>query len=185
MKKITLIALLASISFSVNAQNVFKFGIAGGLNISKMNAETSSKSLTGFHGGLITEIKLPIELGVEADVLISTKGGVYEGYDSNFQPKDVDFKLMYVDVPVLAKLYILKVINIQAGPQFSYLLSAKYDGIDVKDNFNSMDIAVVAGLGLDVSKLHGAVRYNYGVTNIGPGDRKNSVIQVSVGYWIK
>ena len=181
MKKITFIALLIAISISVNAQNVFKFGVAGGLNVSKIASSNDSKSLIGYHGGLITEIKLPIELGVEADVLLSTKGGAIEVLSQD----NLDYKLMYLDIPVVVKLYMLKVINIQAGPQFSYLLSAKFDGVDVKDNLNASDIAIVGGLGLDVTKIHAAIRYNYGLTNIGAGDGKNNVIQVSLGFWIK
>lgn len=184
-KKTFLIALLAFFGTIVNAQNVFKFGVAGGLNLSKINSEESSKSITGFHGGLITEIKLPIELGVEVDVLYSTKGGTFEGLNSKLETVELKNELTYIDIPVVAKLYILKVLNLQAGPQFSYLMGAKFDGTDNKENLNSIDLGIVAGIGLDITKLHTAVRYNYGLTEIGAGGGKNNMIQLSVGFWIK
>lgn len=185
MKKITIILLLIAGNLSMNAQNLFKFGVAGGLNVSKITSDKDSKTLNGFHAGLITEVKLPVTFGFETDVLYSTKGGVYDGFNNNLEPTDWDYNLSYVDVPILAKLYILKVINIQAGPQFSYLLSGKFNETNVKDDLKSMDISAVAGIGVDVTKIHVAVRYNYGLTNIGDGDGKNNVIQASVGYWIK
>ena len=187
-KKVIFFSLLIAISISVNAQNIFKFGLAGGLNVSKITSDKDSKTLNGFHGGLISEFKLPIKLGFEADILYSTKGGVYDGFNTNLQPTDWNYIISYIDVPIVAKFYILKVMNIQAGPQFSYLLSGKYDGTDVKDDLKSIDMAIVAGLGLDVSKIHVAIRYNYGLTNISNlsnGDGKNNVIQASLGFWIK
>ena len=59
------------------------------------------------------------------------------------------------------------------------------NGTDVKDNLNSLDLAAVAGIGLDFSKLHTAIRYNYGLTKIPMVVKKNNVIQISVGFWIK
>lgn len=185
IRKKVLFALFAFLGTTLQAQNVFKFGVAGGLNVSNISSEQSSNSTKGFHGGLITEIKLPVELGFEVDVLFSTKGGSYDGLNANLETVELKNELTYVDVPIVAKLYILKVLSLQAGPQFSYLMGAKFDGTDVKDNLNSLDLAAVAGIGLDFSKLHTAIRYHYGLTKIADGGGKNNVIQVTLGFWIK
>lgn len=184
MKKFYLLAILVSCFVFTNAQGTFKFGIAGGANIADISSKSDSKFLPGFHAGLKSEIKLPVKLGIEIDALYSLKGASYE-YSKNAKTEQADFKMAYIDIPVIAKIYTLKVVSLQLGPQVSYLLSAKYDGVDVKETLNSIDLGAVAGLGLDVSKFNAAIRYNLGLTEISDGSGKNKVIQVSLGFWIK
>jgi hypothetical protein len=195
MKKIILLLAISASILSIKAQGTFKFGIAGGANIADISSETKTKFLPGFHVGFISEIKLPVKLGVEIGALYSVKGAKFD-FDYDFIaidpinldpaiPKDGDMVLTYIDIPVVAKIYTFKVMSFQLGPQVSYLISAKYDGNDAKEGLNSVDIGAVAGLGLDVSKFHASVRYNFGLTEISEGAGKNNVIQATLGFWIK
>lgn len=179
MKKITFITLFIAISISVNAQSVFKFGITGGLNMANISGDVSNNSnVLGYNAGLMAEIKLPVKIGVEADVLYSVKGATVN---------DLDLKLSYIDIPLVFKIYTLKVLNFQVGPQYSILTAASFDGDDIKENFKPSEFSVVVGLGVDVLKFHAAARYNFGLTNIveNGGELKNRVIQLSIGLWIK
>lgn len=187
MKKTIILLVALSAILPTFGQGTFKFGISGGLNVADISSDKTA-SLIGFHGGILTEVKFPVELGVEGGLLYSMKGAKVEGNNNNpfnLQVEEVDYRLSYLDVPMVVKLYLLKVLSIQGGPQFSYLLSADYDGNDVKDNLNSADVSAIVGLGVDVSKFRASVRYNFGLTEIADGVGKNNVIQATVGFWIK
>lgn len=188
MKKIILALVVVATTLTINAQGTFKFGIAGGANLADISLERETTLLPGFHAGLKFEIKLPVKLGIELGALYSVKGASYE--QTNILPvgtstEQVDIVLSYVDLPLVAKIYTFKVLSFQLGPQVSYLISAKNDGVDIMDDLNSTDFGAVIGLGLDVSKLHMAVRYNLGLTEISENSGKNNVIQATLGFWIK
>tara|TARA_B100000809_G_scaffold260086_1_gene306347 strand:+ start:2477 stop:3025 length:549 start_codon:yes stop_codon:yes gene_type:complete len=175
-----LVVVLIVVGFTANAQ--FKFGLGGGLNMSNLGGSdiSNTDSRLGFNGGLMMEVKLPIKLGVELDVLFSSKGAKMLGSSDGM-------KLSYIDLPVVMKIYMAKVISFQLGAQYSMLLSAKSSGFDVKDELKPSDLSAVLGLGVDVLKLHVSARYNYGLTSIDDAgaDIKNNMLTFSVGYWIK
>lgn len=186
MKKILLTSFIIVLGcVSTYSQGTFKFGLSGGLNLSNISSDANTKMLTGFHAGLITEVKFPVKLGVEGALLYSIKGAKVEGVNSNLENVYIENKLSYIDVPFVLKVYSFKVLSFQIGPQFSYLLSANYDGNDIKSNLNSADISVVGGIGVDVSKLRASLRYTHGLTELSSGGGKNNVIQATIGFWIK
>lgn len=183
MKRIVFIIFLFA-GFMAKSQSIFRWGLVGGINASKIVADTKTKSLNGFHAGLIGEIKTPIHYGFEADVLISSKGTAVEGLNANLENTIFYYKLNYLDCPILVKRYFLKVLNVQAGPQFSYLLTANFKDEDVKSKLNAFDLALVAGLELDAKVAKASIRYNYGITEIGEMNGINSVLQITLGIWI-
>jgi len=182
-KRVLLIVLVMT-AFSANAQ--FKLGVGGGLNMSNFGGSdvSNTDSRLGFNGGFMVEIKLPVKLGFEADILFSTKGA-----SVNFDPTfpAADYKLSYIDVPVVVKIYMAKVLSFQLGGQYSMLISGKFAGTDVKDQLKSSDLSAVVGFGLDVLKVHTSVRYNYGLTSIDDtgSDVKSNMITLTLGVWIK
>jgi hypothetical protein len=179
------IILLLLLGQTMLAQTEFNWGAVGGVNAAKILTSSKTKPINGFHAGLITEFKFPKNFGIETDVLFSSKGTRIEVTNIAQQKERWEYKLSYIDVPVLAKLYFLKVFNLQVGPQASYLMSADYNGTNVKDQLNTFDFGVVGGVGLDVWVLHTSLRYNYGLTDIDSKDGKNSVLQISLGLWVK
>ena len=176
MKRIFLITVIVLSSIISKAQ--FSYGVEGGINFTGFAGkrfETTMKN--GFQGGIITELQLPILFGIEMDVRYSQKGA---------NIADGKYKLEYLDVPVLFKFYTIKVLSFQFGPQYSYLLNAKYADEKVKENYKSSDFALVAGLGFDLKKLHANIRYNIGLTDVSDDDEgkiRNRGFQISVGYW--
>ncbi len=190
--RVVIVLFLMIITLSVNAQ--FKIGAKGGINFANVSGIDSPLSeingLTGFNAGVMTELKF-VKIGVEADVLYSRKGfnmDITSGFPiSSFSS---EISLDYIDIPVVAKLYFIEVINLQAGVEYSYLLNAttKIDGFgdrDSKDDFNSNDFSAIVGFGIDVNRFHMSTRYYFGITNINQGDAKNQVLQISIGFWIK
>ncbi|MCB0403081.1 MAG: PorT family protein [Flavobacteriales bacterium] len=197
MKKLVILPLFL-MAFLANAQ--FKFGAGAGLNFSNLRGEVNKGTddyeitgITGFNIGACMEIKAPAILGVEADVLFSTKGAniryVYAQSDPTLSPivLDADQKISYIDIPVVVKLYAAKVLSLQLGVQYSMLLGANYNDRGNKDSFTSSDVALVTGLGLDASLVHFSCRYNYGVSNVleKGGELKNGTLSLTVGVWLK
>jgi hypothetical protein len=110
--------------------------------------------------------------------------------------KEAMDKLHYIQIPVMVKIFPIGGLNIQVGPQFSYLASSSrqftdefmhdinqlnevYKGatgdpnnmIDaVKEgelqNFKSADISLNVGLGFDIWKLDIAARANIGLNDL-------------------
>jgi hypothetical protein len=198
LKGLFVVALIV-VGFSANAQ--FKFGFGGGVNLANLAGSdiSGNENLMGFNGGVMMEVKLPVKIGFEADVLFSTKGATIEntlfgnnvGFTiTNSQGDVIDdtsIKLSYIDLPVVVKIYMAKVLSFQFGAQYSMLISGKQAGIDIKDGLKSSDMSAVLGLGLDVLKIHASARYNYGLTSIyeSGSDVKNNMLTLSVGIWIK
>jgi len=90
-------------------------------------------------------------------------------------------------IPVMVKLYLAAGLNLQAGPQFGFLTSAKFDTQDIKNSLKSSDISANFGLGWDLPfGLTVDARYNLGLSDVSDGltadDLKSRVIQVSLGY---
>jgi len=120
MKNIKFILLVVVIGVSTVANAQFKFGVGGGMNISKQSGDVfENNELFGFNAGFISEIKLPTKLGFELDVHYSVKGASFDIFFNT--DRAVKKKLAYIDFPVLAKFYMVKIINLQLGPQMSYL----------------------------------------------------------------
>ena len=174
---------------SANAQ--FKFGVGGGLNVSNVDGPyiSETESRIGFNGGFLMEVKLPVKLGFEADILFSTKGTkdiLFKDINGN-SIGPTDLKFSYIDIPVVIKIYMAKVLSFQLGGQYSVLLNSSSLEAYGDEKWKGRDLSVVFGLGLDVLKIHVSARYNYGLTSIDDAgsDIKNNMLTFCAGYWIK
>lgn len=173
MKKLIL-TLLFLISFSVQSQ-VLQFGLKGGYNASTLSGDGDISSLSGFHAGVFASIDLVI-LDVVPELVYSTQGAKFG---------DQEVNLDYFNVPIMARLNLLKVLYIEAGPQIGFLINAENDGEDVKDDFESTDFAIGVGAGVELfDTFDVSARYNFGTTDVtkAPGDYKNNVLQVGLAY---
>lgn len=161
-------------SFSGKAwNNDFKPGIVGGVAV-------------GFHKN---------KIGVRAEVLISNAN--YKStvlvIDSGGTEK-VTVKAIYLSIPLMLEYQVLPVLKIQAGPQYSNLMSANgnsFEAGDPKALFKISEFSAVAGLEVKLPKniLVGA-RYIAGITDLNRKELplyqsdawKNTTIQVYLGY---
>ena len=206
--KILLLTVFAVVAIqSVYGQAQIAIGLKGGLNFASMTGSTSLSSAysnrTGYHYGAYVLFKFT-KIGLQPEILFSKQGQKFtvnsQNYESNFD---------YISIPVMLKLYLAGGLNLQAGPQFSFLASAKGDvintstngvstGQDLKNFANSTDVSIALGAGWDLPfGLNIAARYNIGISDVnkqtgtvnpalvssmGTTQSKNQVIQVSVGY---
>lgn len=175
-----------------NAQET-KFGVKGGLNLTNWaggDVEGTS-SLVGFHVGGFAEIKIIDKLAIQPELLFSTQGTQVDG---NALTGDWDIKTNYINIPVLAKYYIVDKFSVEAGPQLGFLVSAKVDGEDVKDSFKTVDFGFNLGAGYHFTEnISVNLRYTIGLSPLADdadidneGDyydsAKNSVLALSFAY---
>jgi hypothetical protein len=136
------------------------------------------------------------QFGATAGVLFSMQGCKYK---DNEYMKDYGTTLTYLNIPILANLYLLPGFAIKAGVQPGFLLSAKTKGkerllgdweeFDVSgtDGLKKFDFSIPLGLSYEISDFVIDARYNLGLTNIndnGHGKAKNAVIMLTIGYKI-
>ncbi|MDX1463381.1 MAG: porin family protein [Marinirhabdus sp.] len=182
MKKIVLGLVAILMAASVQAQGI-DFGIKAGVNFANItdasNLELDSR--TGIVVGAFVGGKFNDRFGIQADLLYSQQGAEFDAGD---------FDLDYVNVPIVAKIYIAKGFHAQAGPQFGVVVNDETQSVlgEVVNDIavNDFDVSGVVGLGYDVPlglRLEG--RYNFGLSDVPDAPNtsgKNSVITLSVGY---
>lgn len=218
MKKIvyTTIGILMFFAASVQAQNV-NAGIKAGVNLADWGgdakqsfsdvlelssiAETQMK--TGYHVGGYLSIPVGNRLVIEPALLYSTKGmKVVQTLVGNsiFNVKaEITDDAHYLDLPVVAKVFIADGFHLYGGPQLSYLISNKLEaeagvfGFSLGEDFKldrglrKFDIGLAAGLGYQFQNgINLGAGYDYGLTSLDEGagnfDVFNRVLKFSVGY---
>ncbi|WPR70243.1 porin family protein [Flavobacterium sp. NG2] len=156
-----------------------QFGIKGGVNFSNMYTEDvdDNNVLTSFNAGIYATLPISKFIAIQPEVLYSRKGSELT-YDNVFAAGKAQFKLNYIEMPILVKANLTKNLNIHAGPYFAYLVDAQVKNIsddgsfDFEDNlnnddFNKFDAGLSAGIGLDFENIGIGARYNYGLTTVG------------------
>ncbi|RZJ67758.1 MAG: PorT family protein [Flavobacterium sp.] len=164
-------------------------GVKGGVNFSNVSGDDigDTESRTNFHVGLVGELPLADIFSLQAEVLYSGQGfdvknPVLLGAD------EATYKLDYINVPVLAKVYLFKGFSLEAGPQFSFKVNEKIeiDGeeSDEQDEAEDFDFGVAAGATFQTEMgLFAYGRYNYGFTDVVKDtDIRNAVFQIGIGY---
>lgn len=213
MKPAALIILLFVYATPIYAQANFGIRLGGNFAIwSSSDAEdlfdADFSTLTAGHFGPYVHIPISKKLALEPALLGSIKGTNVNLFETEMQGGDVitfesdaDIYLLYLDIPVLLRFYLVDGLNIYAGPQVSFLL---YNVVDNQfiECFNNMcfeddeedeaevtntDFALSFGLGYDFDfGLNLNVGYDLGLSSIDdtgePVEVNNRVIEVSVGW---
>lgn len=196
MKRALFTTALATLLFSnaVNAQipgvsQVTKalpkvtLGLKVGLNMQQISGAPvyNDSYKPGIVGGAFVSVRKN-KIGVRAEGLVKTAKIDVVG------PPSGHINTIAVDVPVLFEYKIISRLWVQAGPQFTSMITAKDNNSnDVKNTFNTSDFSGVVGLEA-LLPLHFTVgaRYILGFTDAnksGVGDAwKNRSIQLSVGF---
>ncbi|MDB2463024.1 PorT family protein [Algibacter sp.] len=166
---------------NVNAQDIH-FGAKLGINFSSIygdNAEDLETITSIVNFGIVAEMPINEKFSFQPELMYSI-----QGYSIG---EDI-VALNYLNLPLLGKYYITKGLSLEAGPQIGFLLSAKDEGTDVKDNFKTIDLGANLGLAYKLNNgLNFGARYNLGLSNINnidgvPDSYKNGVFQITVGY---
>ena len=178
MKKVFSVLMVAvALMMAAPAQaQLIKFGVKGGLNMTKLDAEgLKSDNSTGFFIGPMAEFTLPIVgLGIDGAVMFSQRG------------KD-EFKQQGLEIPVNLKfsfgLGSMLGAYVAAGPDFFYnFKDLKIEGGEAK----KAQVALNLGAGVKLlRKLQVGLNYQIPMGNsfeIENVDVKNKTWQVSLAY---
>ncbi len=171
MKKVLLLGLCVIALFSqTNAQT--KFSVQGGMNLMQMKASAMGLSVE-FDG------EAALNLGVIADFKGTDNfnlrsGLLYNGNSSSltFDGEKVKTNVNYLSVPLLGRFKVTEGLYAFAGPQLSFLMSAKerYDGetsTDVKDAIKGSSFSGLLGAEYQLSdKFRLGFNYTAGLSNI-------------------
>jgi hypothetical protein len=189
-------AIFAQAKVDNSTTRKISYGIKGGVNFSRVTGDDidNQEARTNFHAGLFVEVPLADIFSIQAEALYSGEGfkSKYSDPLANTTQK-AEYQLDYINVPVLAKVYVTKGLSIEAGPQFDFKVDEKIDnkptvegGATDTDFASNFSFGVAGGLTFQTEfGLFASGRYTYGLTNIAKADDvdlRNSVFQISLGY---
>jgi hypothetical protein len=199
MKKPTFLLIAAFIISAIlplKAQPKLGLGVKAGVNISDQvtsgtGENVNVRSILRFHGGAYFTYFVLDKLAIQPELIFSGKGSDWD--DPDYNVKDL---LTYIDIPVLIRYQLIDLVNIHAGPQFGYLLSATQkdnsdgDIINIDEYYKKPDLGLVIGAEANLPyRINLTVRYVIGL--IGTTDVEyiepwlNNFFQISVGFRIK
>ena len=172
-----------------------------------------SQTRIGFSGGADVYYQLTDKLALSGGVAYTQAGCNFKDIPADLSAKsgtvfhDSYFNLAYVDVPLLAHVYISKGLAFSVGCQPSFLTKAtshtemqdyetdgkggiKYDKTEVSEGdaktlFKKTAFSIPVGISYEYENVMLTARYNIGLSKVynhDLGDSKNRIITVSVGY---
>ncbi|MGL4851275.1 MAG: porin family protein [Phocaeicola sp.] len=182
MKRLVgLILLFVCLGTTLPVQAQLKFGVKGGVNVSKLSFSSStfeSDNRAGWFFGPMAEFTIPI-LGIGVDV-----AGLYTQNELNVD--GYNSKLKTIEVPVNLKwtmgLGSMLGVFIAAGPQFGFNVGDRsFTSLRMDDKNTSFNIG--AGVKL-IRHLQLGVNYNFGLSDVAviPMDGSSS-IEVKQKSW--
>ena len=181
MKKLIVAIVAVFIGTTAFSQEI-DLGIKAGANFANITDASNLSNKTGFQAGIFAGIKLSDKIGVQADMLYSQQGAEFKGGE---------FDLTYINVPIVLKYYLFQGLNLQAGPQFGFIVDDKisfdvFGDVRRKAKAEDFDLSAVVGAGYDFPfGVRLDARYNFGLTDVSKdngADGKNSVFSLALGY---
>lgn len=180
MKKMILMAVIMLSSVATYAQNeVGQITIQPkvGLNIANFTKVDGSDPRYGVVGGVEFEYGVSDIFGISAGALYSMQGAKNEGSTAKFD---------YVNVPILANVYVLKGLAVKLGVQPGYCVNHKAsEGGETSSvpDVKKFEFSIPVGASYEYEHFVLDARYNWGMTKIVKDyDYKNTVFQFTLGY---
>jgi hypothetical protein len=170
LKILLLSVFVAAVSMTAKAQG---FGIRAGANISDISGSGfNTEAKTGLYVGVFKEIPLVKSLlFVQPEIQYSQEG---------FEAPTKDVKIDYITFPIMAKVYALKLLSFETGPQFGFPISDNVDFADVNSFVTSWGFGMSLNLPFHLSIN---ARYITGLSDTMDSlDSKSQVFQIGAGF---
>lgn len=171
LKILLLSAFIVLVSNTISAQG---FGVRAGANFSDITGSGLDTNVkTGMYVGVFKEIPLIKGLlFIQPELQYSQ-----EGFDNKIK----DVKIDYISVPIMAKVYALKLLSFETGPQFGFPISDNLDVLKTNSFVTSWGFGMSLNLPLGLSIN---ARYITGLSDaIDKIDsNKSEVIQVGAAF---
>jgi len=205
MKKLMMAAGLLLLgfgtSFAQNTVGMVTLQPKVGVNVACLTDEDDSQARVGFTGG--------VELGYQVTNKFALTGALMysqQGAKADYDELTGTMKLDYINIPILANVYVAKGLAVKAGIQPAFNVNKKITvggiSMDIEDAYEqgtgqrvkvkSFDFSIPMGLSYEINGLVFDARYNLGLSKIVDGfkyegvkvqpDDKNSVFQLTIGY---
>lgn len=188
MKKIIFMAAMLLSSVATFAQHeVGSITIQPkiGMNIADLTDVDDSDVRIGLAVGAEAEYQATDLFSVSAGVLYSMQGckGSEDGVKATI-------KLDYINIPILANVYVTKGLAVKLGIQPGFNINAKgkaeANGVSAEDDIDdvkTLDFSIPVGVSYEYQNFVLDARYNWGLTKVAKDiDSKNSVFQITLGY---
>ncbi len=137
--------------------------------------------------GGIAGIYLPLHAGtrfeLQPELLLSYQGADVHRTDADAFP----LRMLYVHLPVSAKVFFTNNLNLQGGLQVGKCMTATVADESITEDIRPFDVGFVAGLGLDMrSGFDLTARYYGGTTPVFTDDTgvnpRHRLLQLTAGY---
>lgn len=188
MKKVLFAALMMFSSVGAFAQHAvgsFNLQPKIGVSIANLTDIKDSDPRVGLVAGVEGEYQASDIFSVSAGVLYSMQGA--KANIGNLI--DATNRLDYINVPIMANVYVVKGLAVKLGvqPGFNVSNKLKVNNLDAFDNpfakAQSVDFSIPVGVSYEYSNFQLDARYNWGLTKVFEnGKDKNSVFQITLGY---
>ena len=191
MKKLMMIAVMAIFAMTASAQNTnrevgaFTLQPKVGLTIGSFSGEyitvggkVDTKKRVGFTAGLEGEIYATNWLGIALGLNYAQQGWKFN---------DVKCKYDYLNVPLVADFYVARGLALKTGVQLGFLMNAKWDDLNVKDDCNKTNFSIPIGISYEFSNVVLDLRYNVALSKVNKNATDNykyrsDLVQFTIGY---
>ena len=192
MKKY-LVILLVSLTASATSFAQFRIGPKLGANMGKIDGKGFNEQYKlGYHLGGFAEITLGKKFGIQPEVLWNQiNADTVSGFSSVYQNLDnqnlSNPQLNYLSIPLLLTYKPVKVLSLQAGPQFGILINKDKNIFqNGKEAFKNGDLSMLFGAQLNILRVRVYGRYAVGLNDISDVTSQEkwttSGFQVGVGF---
>ncbi|MFC2334735.1 MAG: porin family protein, partial [Prevotella sp.] len=167
-----------------------------GMNVASLTDMKGSDPRIGLAAGAEVEYQVADIASVSAGVLYSMQGGKCEGEMSFLgfsQSGKLTYKLDYINIPIMANVYVLKGLAVKFGVQPAFNVHSAVEAstrgtagsgsqaVNVKAN--TFDFSLPVGLSYEYNNVVLDARYNWGLTRAMENkNSQNSVFQITLGY---
>ena len=188
MRKVIIMAVLMLSSVAAFAQRpVGSLTVQPkiGMNFATITKADDSESRIGLVAGAELEYQI-------SDIFSISGGALYsqQGCEWSEDGRTETNKLDYINIPVLANVYVVKNLAVKFGvqPAFNVNSKAKASKGDSSiqgsiEGIKTFDFSIPIGLSYEYKNIVIDGRYNFGLTKVSKyADSKNSVFQLTLGY---
>lgn len=188
MKKLMFLAVMAVASMGAYAQHAvgsITLQPKVALNIANLTDNGKSDPRIGLAAGAEVEYTLTDMFSLAGGIMYSMQGA-----NRDDGPVEYTWKFDYLNLPMVANVYVVKNLALKTGIQLGFNMSHKLKSetsagtneIDMS-GFKSFDFSIPLGISYEYENIVLDARYNLGLTKVfDHGDQKNSVFQITLGY---
>ena len=199
MKKILFAASFMMFSIGAYAQHeagFLTFQPKAGFNVARYTDADGTSPRFGVAAGVELEYQIKKKFSVATGLLYSMQGVKADVRTDYYSTSRVTFKTDYINIPIIANIYLLKGLAIKFGIQPGFNINAKYTfsaGVGSENyslsrigvKVNTFDLAIPVGLSYENKYIVFDARYNIGVSKLletPADDSRNCVFQFTIGH---